>query len=129
MFQKVIRNVNVPRRSFRIVCSAWIRKVCNEGRRHNLNNLTEIMDNQNDQDVLALLKNKGFSDEDQQFWLPRVLLAPKETQWYIIEFLTTVSGGAEWLRLIQEKKEQALFTGDRGLWEQVLNDEVAVLPS
>jgi|GEM_PF-6214888 len=87
------------------------------------------MDNQNDQDVLALLKNKGFSDEDQQFWLPRVLLAPKETQWYIIEFLTTVSGGAEWLRLIQEKKEQALFTGDRGLWEQVLNDEVAVLPS
>lgn len=70
-----------------------------------------------------------MNDADQRFWLPRILAAPVETQPHIADFLTTVPGGAEWLRAIQEKKEQALFMGNRELWQEVLKDEEAVIPS
>lgn len=87
------------------------------------------MNHQNDKNIAARLKESGLSDADQQFWLSRIQAAPVETQPHIIEFLATVPGGAEWLRAIQEEKEQALFTGDRELWRKVLKDEASVIPS
>lgn len=80
-------------------------------------------------EFFSLLKHHGFSDEDQGFWWPRIQAAPEESRQYIIEFLTTISGGAEWLRMIQERKEQALFTGDRNAWEDVLKNEEAIIPA
>lgn len=87
------------------------------------------MDPQDHQDIAARLQESGMNDADQQFWLPRILAAPAQTRPHIIEFLTTVPGGAEWLRAIQEEKEVALFTGDRKLWQKILANEEAVIPS
>ena len=63
------------------------------------------MESQNKNSILATLQGSGLNEEDQIFWFPRIHVAPQETQASIIEFLTTVRGGAEWLRAIQEEKE------------------------
>ncbi len=87
------------------------------------------MNYQDENSILEALRNSKFNEEDRRFWLPRIQAAPMETRASIVEFLRTVPGGAEWLRAIQEEKEQALFTGDREAWVRVLDDEAAILPS
>ncbi len=81
------------------------------------------------QDIVARLQESGLGDADQQFWLSRIEAAPAETRPHIVEFLATVPGGAAWLRAVQEEKERAMFTGDRGAWTRVVDVEEAILPS
>ena len=69
------------------------------------------------------LKDYGFSDEGQGFWWTRVNAATEESQPAIIALLTTFSHEAAWLRSIQEQKEQALTTGDRGAWNRIISEE------
>ena len=74
-------------------------------------------------EFLSLLKDYGFSDKDQEFWWTRVNAATEESQPAIIALLTTFSHEAAWLRNIQEQKEQALVTGDRGAWDRITSEE------
>ena len=74
-------------------------------------------------EFFLLLKDYGFSDEDQGFWWTRVNAATEESQPAIIAVLTTFSHEAAWLRNIQEQKEQALAAGDRNAWTHIISEE------
>ena len=80
----------------------------------NQNSMTELQ---------SFLTEKSISPEDQQFWLLRFEHANDAMRASIFDLFREFPVHIGWLRMMQEKKEAAIASGDMGSWKQIVGAE------
>ncbi|MBI4086457.1 hypothetical protein HY416_00540 [Candidatus Kaiserbacteria bacterium] len=75
------------------------------------------------QKLVALFEEQKTSEDDQAFWFTRLSDASPVLCESVIEMFALFPGEMGQLRGMQERKEQALASGDMDAWGGIVEDE------
>jgi hypothetical protein len=82
------------------------------------------MNGEQKQRLLSLFQDQNLSQEVKEFWLSRLTDAPSAVCESILGMFALFPGEIGQLRVIQERKEQALASGDAEAWKGIVADEM-----
>ena len=86
------------------------------------------MDTSRTQTLSKLFDEKTVSQDDREFWLARLADIPQSVYEDIIALFRTLTPNAiKDLRTIQERKEEALASGNTQTWQEIIEHERTLL--
>ncbi len=71
----------------------------------------------------SFFKEHNISPEDRVFWIARLESANEGMRAHILNLFRVLPDRIGWFRVMQEKKEHAIASGDDEMWNKIIEEE------